>query len=313
MLVALVAAAVCGAASASLPPLVGVAVASLDGGGDQALVHLDPSTGAHIVTHKLAAEVGDIVPACFALVPPAGAAVVCTLRIDGTECVNFLDASTGALTRDFCSKTLVIDNLAYDNMTQQLFFNGFDTTKQANFVYEVHYSGNSNLTVTEVAAVPGTVQVAICAYSSAKHLLFMTLETVQNPNSLNAVVAVSTLEKKVVAKAEVLEGILILMYDDKTSTLYGWNANSTTAGILATIDPNNGKTEDVLGYSQLSGNGGSAVIGPDGNVYSMLLDFSNDDNAPVWVVSQISPPKSTTTPVPDTAVYPYVLGMAFAS
>ena len=57
MLVALVAAAVCGAASASLPPLVGVAVASLDGGGDQALVHLDPSTGAHVVTHKLAAEV----------------------------------------------------------------------------------------------------------------------------------------------------------------------------------------------------------------------------------------------------------------
>ncbi len=31
--------------------------------------------------------------------------------------------------------------------------------------------------------------------------------------ALNAVVAVSTLEKKVVAKAEVLEGILILMYE----------------------------------------------------------------------------------------------------
>jgi hypothetical protein len=66
----------------------------------------------------------------------------------------------------------------------------------------------------------------------------------------------------------------------------------------------------VLGFNDLSGNGGSSVIGPDGVVYALLLNYRNG-NAPMWVVAHISPPSAAVTAIPASVVNPYVLGMAF--
>jgi hypothetical protein len=147
--------------------LVGVATQSLDG-GSQVLVFVDPLTGHHNRTLPLDKAIGGIPPACFAVVPQLDAAALCSLQDDASECVNFVSLGSAATLKKFCSKTLVIDNLVFDTATSSLYFSGFDTNKQKNFVYELDWKAAAP-TATVVVEVPGKVQVAICSYRCVSH------------------------------------------------------------------------------------------------------------------------------------------------
>ena len=285
--------------------LYGVATASLDYENDQAFVEINPKDGSFVQTHKLLDSIGGIIPSTFVVMPALHAAAFVTLTETAANCINVVDLTSGNVTHSYCSKTLVIDNVAYDTSLKQLFFSAFDTTKQANGAYELKPTGE----MVELVPVGGLVQVGINAYSQKNHTFYVTLE---DPNGGdNVLVGVDMLSKRVVHKAKVSMALEALAFDDTNGVLLGWGAGGNYAGILLTIDVDTGSTKSLLSYEQYSANSCTAVVGRDGNVYAPLLLYEQSNN-PVWSVATLaSPPSATFKKMNPNIAYPWILGVGF--
>jgi len=190
------------------------------------------------------------------------------------------------------SSVIVISNLAVDDKTGQVFFNGFNQTNQENYVYELHLASGS---MTIVARVPGIVQVCINAYSSKTQTFYLT--ALSDDGTGNKIVTVHTPTGKVTEVLFPPAAIEILMVDPSTATLLASNANSEYAALLPDLYATTGKTSPVFTASlDLSANGGSSMVASDGLVYSMLLDYTHD-NQPYWVVYNPKHPGTNTSVV----------------
>ena len=95
-------------------------------------------------------------PAAFVIVPPLKAAILGTLNTKGESCLNVLSLADGKIQHAYCS-ALVIDTLGYDTKSQRVFFDGYDTKKSKNFLYELKYKTNGSM--VELVEIPGLVQV----------------------------------------------------------------------------------------------------------------------------------------------------------
>jgi hypothetical protein len=110
-----------------------------------------------------------------------------------------------------CYSKLVVDNVAFDVNTNQIFFNGYNETTSRNGIYEwLPATG----TTKHILDVPGIVKVAINTYSSTLHLFFLTIQTDCPAGLCNTLIAIDTMQKAIVAK--VLVDVLVDIYDYKT-------------------------------------------------------------------------------------------------
>jgi len=274
----------------SPPHLVALGTAYLDSGAPMAVCAVDAASGkvTKVADLEKPESVGSGLPACFGLLPNSDAAALCTLR-GGDDCIAIVSTLNGSTLAMHCTSVIVISNLVVDDSTGQVFFNGFNQTNQKNYVYELHLnSGSMNI----VAHVPGIVQVCINAYSSKTKTFFLTSET--DDRTGNKIVSVHIPSGKV-TEIFTPAAIEILVVDPSSDNLLTWSADSTYAALLQEINATTGKTSSIFTKSlDLSANGGSAVVASDGLVYSMLLDYTQD-NQPYWVVYDPKYPGSNTS------------------
>lgn len=302
----LLAAVATAATAAPAPTLIGVATGSEADDGAQALVHVNPSNGTFSAKYALPTSIGDLIPACLQVIPRLDAAVLCTLN-GATQCVHLVGISNGTVLHSFCSADLVIDNLGFNTKTQQLFFNGYQTKKSENWIYELAYEGAGAGKMTPLVHVPGTVQVCLSAYSTASNTLYETLET--QGGTGNNLVAVDTASKKQLYSVSVNASMQILMVEQGSNQLLSWMADTSYAARLELLDGPKGSGVTIAKYNQYSGNGGASVVGTDGVVYSALIGGS-DFMQPFWsVLDPTNPTAATFTPINDPD-YPYILSLA---
>lgn len=197
---------------------------------------------------------------------------------------------------------LVIDNIGYDKQSDQTFVNGYNQTSKTNFVFEL-----KNESLYEFLPLPGLVQVAINAFSSSKHIFFLTLQ-VETPKFGNNLIAISTESRgKVLSNVWVEQGLEAMVYDDVKGVLYTWGADSQYAGILMSLDYTSGKPiRHIYQSLPLSANGGTATLSPDGALmFSSLLKYQEDER-PVFHILNLT---SGNASVIDTNLY--LLSMSF--
>jgi len=165
-----------------------------------------------------------------------------------------------------------------------------------------------NETLRQVLQLPGIVQVAINAYSSSKHIFFLTVQ-VEEPDFGNNVLAVSTVgQGKVLSNVWVDQGLEAMAYDDVKGILYAWGADENFAGILMSLDYMTGKPIRKIYQSvTLSANGGTATINPTGTMmYSSLLKYQ-EQNKPVFHILNLSSGNASTI-----GTNLYLLSMSFS-
>lgn len=280
------------AACAPLPPhLLALGTAYLDMDAPMAVCAVDAASGkvTKVADLESPERVGSGLPACFGLLPGGNAAAVCTIR-GGQDCIAIVSTVNGSTLSLICTSTIVISNLAVDDRTGQVFFNGFNETDSKNYVYELHLDSGD---MTIVAHVPGIVQVCINAYSSKTQTFYLTAQS--DDRTGNKMVTVHIPTGKVVELLYPPAAIEILMVDPSSDLLLSWSANSYYAAQLQQLNATSGKTSPVFTASyDLSANGGSAMVASDGMIYSMLLDYTHN-NRPYWVVYDPKYPGANTS------------------
>jgi len=132
---------------------------------------------------------------------------------------------------------------------------------------------------------------------------FLTLELNDGGNSL---VRVDVQNKNVMSNVEAPDAIEILMWDYTQNVMYAWVASEQYAGELVTLDVTTGKRlSTIVQYSVLSANGGTAALDvKTKTVYSSLVDITDGNNTPVWVVVDIASKNATTQPTDPALGFP---------
>jgi len=227
---------------------------------------------------------------------------LCPAPFFADSCLTSVDATTGKIIFEQ-HYPLVIDNIGFDSVTNQTFINAYNETLKKNFMFEL-----KNETLRQVLQLPGIVQVAINAYSSSKHIFFLTVQ-VEEPDFGNNVLAVSTVgQGKVLSNVWVDQGLEAMAYDDVKGILYAWGADENFAGILMSLDYMTGKPIRKIYQSvTLSANGGTATINPTGTMmYSSLLKYQ-EQNKPVFHILNLSSGNASTI-----GTNLYLLSMSFS-
>jgi hypothetical protein len=261
-------------------------------------------TGKHTKIVELD-TVGGLLPNCGVL-RNDNTVVFCSLcpaPFFADSCLTSVDAATGKVQFEQHYPILVIDNIGFDRLTNQTFVGAYNETSKTNFMFEL-----KNETLHQVLKLPGIVQVAINAYSSSKHIFFLTVQ-VEEPDFGNNILAVSTVgQGKVLSNVWVDQGLEAMAYDDVAGILYAWGADSTYAGILMSLDYMTGKPIRKIYQSvTLSANGGTATLNPTGTLmFSSLLKYQ-EENKPVFHILNLSSGNATTI-----ATNLYLLSMSFS-
>jgi len=254
-------------------------------------------------------EIGGMLPSCF-VQTSQDEAIMCTLSIHLDSCLVQMILSTGKILNIRCFHDLVISNIAYDNILNQFFFNGYNMSLSKNFIFSLDIPSMDKAPPIVILYIPGIVQVCINSYSSVLHYFFLTL---QIRGSDNNVVVVDVLNKKIVANSFIAPGIEILVFDDGNKVLYAWVATEVYAGLLVSIDYMNGKVlNNYVGSEDLSSNGGVAVFDSRNKVmYTSLLDFMHYED-PYWTKVDISKYPNCTlekNEIGEDVTYPWFMGL----
>lgn len=287
--------------------IIAVVTNSLDEGGT-ALVTIDPSDGSQRAFHGFPNTLDAVLPDCFAALP-GGLGVMCVTQ-SAKECLVFFNIQKGAVTGAYCSTELVIDNVGFDAQLNRLFFGGFNMTQQRNYVYEISYL-EPEQGPRVLVSVPGIVQVAINAYSSSRHLFFLTLQMGAGGQNL---VVVDVVGQRIAYNVTVEQGLETLAYDDVSQTLFMWAATEVWAAALYKLNYTTGNVlgEPIYTSETLSSNEAAVLYDPTAEtMYAQLMDFQNS-NWPSWVAVNIKTRNFTVTVVPESRSFPWILNMAIA-
>ena len=105
--------------------------------------------------------------------------------------------------------------------------------------------------------------------------------------------------------------INILMYDDSRGTLFAWMSDANGDAFLATINPTTGATKTLASFPAYTADDGSAVVVPNGAIYTALYTANHDDDGgAMWAVTDPANAAASTFVSFPSKTFPWVQGLA---
>jgi len=249
--------------------------------------------------HRLEHSIfGSPSPGTTGYYPDSGEVLVGGLSDDLDWHLTTIDLSSGKVIHTTTVKDMVIEGIMVDHTRKRTWVAAFLTNGGRNYIYEWK---NGQL----VATVPLgklVVEIGMRAYSSKAQTVYLTLRDDDADSGL-ALISVSLTEGKVMTNVPLADTATLLMWDEKTATLYAWVATETAAGMLTTVDVATGKRlKAIATFPALSCNGmsGASSVLLGQKVYATMINISsvspNDpDGVPVNLVVDLATGDYATT------------------
>lgn len=290
-----------------------LATDSLQSGAKYVLAKVDQQT-AQLEFLGSANAAGDVLPDCLSIDSATKRAVYCSIDFSlGEECLAVLDLISGRLVQKQCFQRLVVDNVAWQQGSENIFFNAYNETTSTNNIYLWDLNAKSIRAV--VSEKGNLIKVGINTFSNSLKLFFLAVQyDCASAGLCNRLLTIDVEKMTVASRVDVKPDIEILVFDDNKRKLYAWCADQQIAAELIELNWKTGAVGTPLMSSKVfSANGGASAIDQStGTIVASLLNMQQS-NRPYFFKSNLyaAHPSHSLIANPNMT-FPWMLDLGFA-
>jgi len=243
------------------------------------LATVDPVT-ANLTDLGSLTALNDVVPACFALIPP-DTAVVCSFSPSTGFCLNEISLANGSAFTASCFGDLQIKNVQYDAGHRHVYFEAVNKTTQASGLYQWAHRTDADL----IAALPGDIKWGVSAISTHMHTMFLITQGPCPTGLCFALVAVNV-DTGDISTAPITTGVdvSVLALHEYTSVLYAIVASTKAPqSDLVSVDIQTGALSTAIATFQNFSSAGSVGIDLRSNTLFAPLNVMHKKEKPFFV------------------------------
>ena len=299
---------------ASAGPIYATATNDLEATNRFNLTTVNPANG-DLTTLANLTTVGALFTGCFAHI--ASESAVLTTGFSGSSSLLSLVSvnahEVGTTLGQFNWDGFLSSNVQFDTSSHKTWVTGFDASKQLNTIYELNVTTWAldpavELKWNDANNTPMVVELGRSTFCPVGHVIFLTVRD-DSADSGQALVRVDVNQRKLLSVVPLSDYVQMMMWDDRTATLYAWSAPDVpnqfekTGAVLATVDPSTGaRLRTIANFSadKLSASafgGANSILDAGSNSICASLvnqsDSSSETGVPTFVAVELGSGNAT--------------------